>query len=99
MLLTLSYSAHPIQKFISLLRLQIQILVDALHARQPFSSPIQQSGPSKGFARKQVDYVFAGRQLGGRRMTQLQPRQLQKGGKSLPSKLFRDHEAEWFRQG
>ena len=67
-LYTIGHSAHPIEKFIGLLKAhQIETLVDVRSVPASRWHPqYNKATLDKALAKNQIDYVFAGQQLGGR---------------------------------
>ena len=104
LLYTIGHSAHPIQKFISLLKAyQIQILVDVRSAPASRYHP-QYNKPTlqKVLLENQIDYIFAGQQLGGRPNdpTCYEPEVFVDKRNKHPKANFSEMmKRAWFRQG
>jgi uncharacterized protein (DUF488 family) len=104
LLYTIGHSAHPIQKFIGLLQAyQIQILVDVRSMpASRFHPQYNKAALQKVLLENQVDYVYAGQQLGGRPNdpTCYDPETTAGKGKKPPQANFSEiMKREWFRQG
>jgi uncharacterized protein (DUF488 family) len=104
LLYTIGHSAHHIQKFISLLQAyQIQILVDVRSTpASRFHPQYNKAALQEVLLENQVDYVFAGQQLGGRPTdpTCYDPGAAAEKGKKPPQANFSEvMKRAWFRQG
>ena len=103
-LYTIGHSAHPIKKFIGLLKAhQIEILVDVRSVPASRWHPqYNKATLQKALAENQIKYVFAGQQLGGRPKdrTCYEPERLAtKGGKHPRANYTEIMKRTWFVQG
>lgn len=103
-LYTIGHSAHPIDQFLSLLKIyQIEVLVDVRSVPASRWHPqFNKEALEKVMAANQVSYVFAGQQLGGRPKdpTCYEPEALQEKGAKHPKVNFsKIMKREWFGKG
>jgi len=103
-LYTVGHSAHPIQKFIDLLKThQIQLLVDVRSVPASRWHPqYNKTALQKVIVENQMRYVFAGQQLGGRPQdpTCYGPNAFVEKGTKHPKANFAEiMKREWFVQG
>jgi uncharacterized protein (DUF488 family) len=104
LLYTIGHSAHPIQKFISLLKAyQIQVLVDVRSIpASRFHPQYNKAALQKVLIENQMGYVFAGLQLGGRPNdpTCYEPGTFIERGTKHPRANFSEiMKRDWFVQG
>jgi uncharacterized protein (DUF488 family) len=103
-LYTIGHSAHPIEKFIGVLKAhQIETLVDVRSVPASRWHPqYNKAALQKALAENQTNYVFAGHQLGGRPKdpTCYEPEVLrEKGGKHPRANYAEMMKRTWFVQG
>lgn len=103
-LYTIGHSAHPIEKFIGLLKThQIEILVDVRSVPASRWHPqYNKAAFDSALAENQISYIFAGQQLGGRPKdpTCYKPETLaEKGAKHPRANYTEIMKRAWFVQG
>ena len=104
LLYTIGHSAHPIQKFIALLKIhQIEILVDVRSVPASRWHPqYNKAALHKVLTENQIGYAFAGQQLGGRPKdpTCYEPEAFVEKGTKHPKANFNEMmKRAWFVQG